>query len=417
MLNRRHLALNLLLAAGIAAAGPAAIAQPAATRNAAFSPIEAGQLLRRQFGTDLVELAYSARQNALFVAAPNWEDESRSRLLRLDPATLAVTGEVALTGKGFGVALDDAAGRIYLTQAFNGAISVVDIQAMQLVRQVQMMDKVDFAETFKRLAIPEHRTATLLPQLQRMKMAVDYPWRLREMVVDRQNERVFAPGLGLGLDSTLVVLNTRTLQAEKIVEGFGYNAVGIALDAQRGRVFVSNMRGQVFVVDARTLAITATLEVEADQLLNLVYDPVGNRLIGVDQGIDRDKARLQHLGTEYQRRSAGHRVFVLNADTGATLANLPSAQVPIGLVFDGARQRLYVANRGGVRVQEGAGALTVYDMANYALLQTLALAPHPNSLALDPASGRLFVTVKNDENHKKAKEDESVVRVQLRPGQ
>lgn len=419
MLNRRHLALNLLLAAGIAAAGPAAIAQPAATRNAtaAFSPIEAGQLLRRQFGTDVVELAYSASQQALFVAAPNWEDEKKSRLLRLDPATLAVTGEVALTGKGFGVALDDAAGRIYLTQAFNGAISVVDIQAMQLVRQVPMMEKVDFAETFKRLAIPEHRTAALLPQLQRMKMAVDYPWRLREMVVDRQNERVFAPGLGLGLDSTLVVLNTRTLQAEKIIEGFGYNAVGIALDPQRGRVFVSNMRGQVFVVDARTLAITATLEVEADQLLNMVYDPVGNRLIGVDQGIDRDKARLQHLGVEYQRRSAGHRVFVLDADTGATLANLPSAQVPIGLVFDGARQRLYVANRGGVRVKEGAGALTVYDMANYVLLQTLALAPHPNSLALDAAGGQLFVSVKNDENNKKAKEEESVVRIRLRPGQ
>ncbi|HVR54604.1 MAG TPA: hypothetical protein VMS38_33085 [Pseudorhodoferax sp.] len=418
MLNRRHLALNLLLAAGIAAAGPAAIAPPPATHNAAaFSPIEAGQLLRRPFGTDLVELAYSARQNALFVAAPNWEDETRSRLLRLDPATLAVTGEVALTGKGFGVALDDTAGRIYLTQAFNGAISVVDIQAMQLVRQVPMMEKVDFAETFQRLAIPAHRTATLLPQLQRMKMAVDYPWRLREMVVDTQNERVFAPGLGLGLDSTLVVLNTRNLQAEKIIEGFGYNAVGIALDARRGRVFVSNMRGQVFVVDARTLQITATLEVEADQLLNMVYDPAGNRLIGVDQGIDRDKARLQHLGTEYQRRSAGHRVFVLDADTGATLANLPSAQVPIGLLFDGARQRLYVANRGGVRVKQGTGALTVYDMANYALLQTLALAPHPNSLALDDAGGQLFVSVKNDENNKQARQDESVVRIRLRPGQ
>lgn len=426
MLKPWHFALNLIVVAGLSAcAGSGPTAQRTAAQNAdaaraaatPFSPIAPEQLLQRRIGSDVVELAYSARQNAVFVAAPHWEDEKKSRLLRLHPLTLEVTGEVALTGKGFGVALDDAAGRIYLTQAFNGAISVVDIQAMQLVRQVPMMEKVDFAETFKRLNIPQSRTAPLMPMLQRMGMAVDYPFRLREMVVDRKNERVFAPGLGLGLDSTLVVLNTRTLQPEKIIEGFGYNAVGIAIDPARERVFVSNMRGQVFVVDTRTLQITATLEVEADQLLNMVYDPAGNRLIGVDQGIDRDKARLQHLGHAYTRRSAGHRVFVLDADTGATLANMPSAEVPIGLWFDAARQRLYVANRGGVRVKEGAGALTVYDTGRYTLLQTLPLPPHPNSLAFDAAGGNLYVSVKNDGEGKDAKQDESVVRISLRAGQ
>jgi DNA-binding beta-propeller fold protein YncE len=316
-----------------------------------------------------------------------------------------------------GVALDDAAGRIYLTHGFNGAIGVVDIQAMKLVRLVPMVEKVDFAQTFEKQNFSEARKAQLLGMLKRFNMLVDHPYRLRELVVDPKNERVFAPGLGLGLDSVLVVMNTRTLEREKIVEGFGYNAVGIALDPVRGRVFVSNMRGQVFVVDARTLQITATLEVEADQLLNLAYDPAGNRLIGVDQGIDRDKARQEHLGREYKRRSEGHRVFVLDADTGRTLANMPSAEVPIGLWFDAPRQRLYVANRGGVRVKDGAGALTVYDMAGYTRLQTLPLAPHPNSVAFDAASATLFVTVKNDGSSKEAKKPESVVRVQLKPGQ
>ncbi|MFB0944520.1 MAG: hypothetical protein QMB23_05075, partial [Candidatus Nanopelagicales bacterium] len=39
-------------------------------------------------------------------------------------------------------------------------------------------------------------------------------------------------------------------------------------------------------------------EIEADQLLNLSYDPAQNRLFGVDQGIDRDDARNLHLERE-----------------------------------------------------------------------------------------------------------------------
>lgn len=178
------------------------------------------------------------------------------------------------------------------------------------------------------------------------------------------------------------VIDTRQNQLEKTIPGFGYNAVGIALDEVRHRVFVSNMQGQLIVVDTQTLEILHTLEIEADQLLNLVYDAATNRLFGVDQGIDRDRWRDMHLGKSYERRSAGHRVFVLDADTGKTLAEMPTDEVPIGLRYDGERQRLYVTNRGGIRVDAGAGTLTIYDTAGYTLLETISLPPHPNSMAL-----------------------------------
>ena len=112
----------------------------------------------------------------------------------------------------------------------------------------------------------------------------------------------------------LFVVDTRKRQLEKIIHGFGYNVVGITLDETGRRVFVSNMQGQLFVVDPDSLAVVSQWEIEVDQLLNMVYDPQQNRIFGVDQGIDRSDWRNNHLEREYVARSAGHQVFVLNAD-------------------------------------------------------------------------------------------------------
>ncbi|MBB6082608.1 YncE family protein [Castellaniella defragrans] len=409
-----RLTLGLLALAGLAACGtpgaPSTLAD-ARTGPAAHALIEARDILRRPLAADMVELAHSPRQRAVFVSAPDWKDESRSAVLRLDPNTLDVQARIPLDGKGFGVALDDAGGRLYLTQGFNGAITVVDTGRNRVLKRIPVMEKVDFRQAYAAHGLSAPRTAFLLEQLKKFGVSRDYPYKLREMVLDSRTDRLFAPGLGLGFDSVLFVIDTRTLELEKIVPGFGYNAVGIALDEAGGRVFVSNMRGQVMTVDARTLEITRTLEVQADQLLNLAYDARTNRLFGVDQGIDRDEWRNNHLEREYRRRSPGHRVFALDADTGRTLADMPAGEVPIALRHDARRHRLYVTNRGGVRPDKGAGSITVYDTDGYRLLQTLPMPPHPNGLALDEARGTLYATIKNDGERKKAGEPESVVRI------
>ncbi len=247
-------------------------------------------------------------------------------------------------------------------------------------------------------------------------MSEGFPWKLRELVFDPRSERLFLPGLGLGIDSVLLVVDTRKGQLETIIHGFGYNVVGITLDETGRRVFVSNMQGQLFVVDPDSLAIVSRWEIEADQLLNMVYDPQQNRIFGVDQGIDRSDWRNNHLEREYVARSAGHQVFALNADNGDVIARMATDEVPIGLAWDGERQRLYVANRKGIRVDIGEGTLTVFDTARYCLLQTIPMAPHPNSLAFDEDKQCLFITVKNDETMIKAGLPECVARMQLGEG-
>ena len=76
-------------------------------------------------------------------------------------------------------------------------------------------------------------------------------------------------------------------------------------------------------------------------------------------------------------------------------------------------QRVYIANRGGVRVEQGQGSISVLDVRHYRVLQTVELPPHPNSLALDTQGQQLYVTVKNDGQAKKKQKPESVVRIGL----
>lgn len=396
--------LSLLIATSLVVAGAAQ------ARDAGIKPED---IKRQPLSSAVVEMAFSPSQQALFVSAPDWKEEAKSRVLRLDPATLAVQAEIPLQVKGFGVALDDAGHRLYLTQGFNGSVGVVDTTTNRALASIPVTEKSMLEKTYKDAGISGKRLEFLLEELKRFKITEDYQYRIREVKYDAQTGRLFLPGLGFGVDSVLFVVDTKTKKLEKMIPGFGYNAVGITLDEKGRRVFVSNMQGQLITLNADTLAITSTKEIQADQLLNLVYDGKNNRLLGVDQGIDRDNYRNTHLERDYVKRSSGHRVFALDADSGKVLASELTDEVPIGLLLDDRNQRVYVANRNGVRVDHGAGTLTVFDSKTLKLLQTLDLPPHPNSLALDTSNNVLFVTVKNDGASTKAGKPESVVRIQL----
>ncbi|WP_437890837.1 YncE family protein [Phytobacter sp. V91] len=395
-----RLLATLLLAASVSATAKA------------DTVIKTENIQREAVASDLVELAWSDKQQAIFVTSPDWKDEKRSTVLRLDPQTLAVKATIPLEVKGFGVALDDAGNRLYLTEGFNGAVGVVDTASNQHLATIKLQKEENIESAWRKAGMQGEHLDFMLAELKRFKITDGYLYKVREARFDAQTGRLFLPGLGYGVDSVLFVVNTRTQKLEKIIPGFGFYAVGIAIDEKGRRVFVSNMQGQLMTVNADTLALTAKHEIQADQLLNLVYDPQGNRVLGVDQGIDRDKYRNYHLKETYNRRSSGHRLFALNADDGKLLASVETDEIPIGLLLDEQNQRVFVTNRNGVRVDKGDGTLSVFDAKTLQHLQTLPLPPHPNSLTLDAKSNTLFVTVKNDGESKKAGKAESIVRIQ-----
>ncbi|VUT06250.1 YncE family protein [Klebsiella spallanzanii] len=362
----------------------------------------------------VVELAWSAKQNAVFVSSPDWKDEKKSTVLRLNPQTLETQATISIDVKGFGVALDDENNRLYLTEGFNGSVGIVDTDTNRSLGSIKLQEQVNIESAWRKAGMSGERLDFMLAELKRFKISEGYLYKVREARFDAQTERLFLPGLGYGVDSVLYVVNTRTGKLEKTLPGFGFYAVGIAIDEKGRRVFVSNMQGQLMTVNADTLEIAGKHEIQADQLLNLVYDRKNDRILGVDQGIDRDKYRNYHLKETYTRRSSGHRLFALNAQDGKLLASIETKEVPISLLLDEDSERIYVTNRGGIRVEKGAGSLSVFESKTLAHLQTLPLLPHPNSLALDSKAHALFVTVKNDGAAAKANTEESVVRIPLR---
>lgn len=353
-----------------------------ASQTAAAAVQQQTQAQRQAVGQGLYEIAYSPRQHALYVAAAGGfgVDAAKPEVLRLNPDTLAVQASIALERKGFGIALDDEAGRLYVGNARDASITVIDTASGTVTGIIQLAQQVTDKEGKTR-----------------------YPHGFRELVLDKANHRLYAPGLDMR-DSALYVVDTRTLQVQSVLPGFGAGATGITLDAAKGKLYVSNLQGQLFIVDTATLQVGKPIEIQADQPLNLVFDTKRQRLLATDQGMARITEMRKKQQPDFQSRGPGNRVVILDPANGNLLGSIPTGNGPVALMLDEARDRLYVTNR-------EAGTVTIFDAGSHALLDTVSLPRHPNSLALEPKRGTVFVTVKNGRDAEKGS-PESVARLQ-----
>ncbi|MFU8834569.1 YncE family protein [Roseovarius autotrophicus] len=149
------------------------------------------------------------------------------------------------------------------------------------------------------------------------------------------------------------------LMAEAVLDG---GPIGIAVDAVRGRVFVSDWyEARVRVLDAATLMPLADLATAAAPA-GLDLSPDGRFLAAAERDADR--------------------VSVFDAATLAPLWQAPVGIRPFGLRFapDG---RLFVAN-------VGSDDVTVLDTGTGAALATIKVGARPYGVGF--AGGRAFVT-------------------------
>ena len=365
---RRRLLLALP-ALGLAAGRGARAAEPSVRRVA---PARA-----------LYELAYSPRRRALFVASAGGAgpDGPQSRLLRLDPETLAPQGEILLPRRGYGLVLDDAAGRAYVGHAADGAVSAVDVDAGQVLGTLQLTP-MNTGENGRQS--PAHG--------------------LRELRLTADGTRLFLPGMGVK-ESVLYAVRTDGLVLEKALGGIGPGATGLAFDAAGQRLFVSTILGRLFTIDPAVLAVRGEVACGgAEQPLNIVFDAASGHVLAVDQGSADIIRFLARNLPGYESRHPGNRVVAVEPETGEARWEVPTAAQPVSLLADARRGRLFVTQR-------AAGAVLVLDLARRAPVASIPLAPFPNSLALDDATGAVFVSVKNP--REKAAEHEAVARIAL----
>ncbi len=120
----------------------------------------------------------------------------------------------------------------------------------------------------------------------------------------------------------------------------------------------------VSVIDAATLAVTATI-------------PVGS---GPDGVAVEPAAGIVYVGNQ----NAGT-VSVINAATLAVTATIPVGSNPYGVAVDPAAGTVYVTNYRGATV-------SVIDAATRAVTATISVGPFPWEVAVDPAAGTAYVT-------------------------
>jgi len=332
-----------------------------------YAPVTAEQVTRADIAPALYELAYSKRQNAVFViSAGGWSDEAPpSYVLKLDPVTLAVQAQVELPQRGFGTTLDDTSDTLYIGTSETSIIAL-NTARLEVRGIVQLSTE----------KVPDERGG-----------GERYAYNLRELLLDKANHRLYAPGLAF-TGSVVFVVDTETFTLEKTIPGLGAVATGIALDADKGRLYIADFTGIITTINTTTLEIVNTWDSGADQPLNLALDTAGQRLFATDQGMEMVTGMQQRLIPDFKTRGPGNRVIVRNPEDGSVIGEFPTGNGPIAILPDWARQRLYVTNR-------EAGTVTVFDSQDYTLLDTIELPVHPNSLALDADANALYVSIKN----------------------
>ena len=404
----------------VALAVAAALSGCAATQDAAQSAVSSvkslagqAQVTRQAVAPALYEVAYSPSQDVVYVVSAGGfgPDAPASKVLRLDPKTLAVKGEISLSVNGFGLVLDDAAHRLYITDTRAGSLTVLDVASDTVVGTVALNEAPDAVSSQKpakasqaaRSGKTSRAGKTAKPAGEDNK---DGMYKYREVVLDRMHNRLYLPGMSLeaGSDGVLKVVDAHTLKVQKVVPGLGFGTTGIALDETAGKLYVSNLVGQLFVVDTGTLAVTGKFEVAADQLLNLAVDRAAGQVLAVDQGMARLDEKRQQDGIAYTPRGKGNQVVAIDPANGQVTRNIAVGTQPVALLPDAERNRLYVSNR-------DSGNVSIIDARTGHLLKSVDLQRHPNSLTLNPKTGEVYVTIKNARDAARGS-NESVARIQ-----
>ena len=223
-----------------------------------------------------------------------------------------------------------------------------------------------------------------------------------------------APDLHRGFTSngradSVTVFDLDTLKTLQEVKVPAHNPDCILYDAVGKHVFTFDGRSKdVTVLDASTLAVVATIPVP-DKPEFAQDDHAGHIFVNIESDpgqmvvIDSRKLAVQSTwplpgcsspsGLAIDR--AHHRLFsecdgnvmaVTNGDSGAQVAQVPIGRGPDAAAYDDKRGLVFSSN--------GEGTLTVVreeSADHYRVLETVKTQAGARTMALDPASGRIYL--------------------------
>lgn len=317
--------------------------------NEAAFEVKSGEVGERAYQSAV------SKDGKLYVASARGKS-LESGLVRLDAKTLAVEaeGEIAPSANAkdgvidvFGIAVDDANGRVWTTNTLNNTVTVYDAKDLKAVK-----------------VFPEGSIA--------------HP---RDVVIDQDNNRAY---VNAALTGDVEVYDSKTLEHldtlrfDAAVGRAVFGTMNLDLDAKAGRLYsVSRDTPWAGWVDLKTGKSTTF---EVPQIVGgsaIAHDPETGRMYIASQDSDNvvvlDKegklvadtyvgaggvgivwnARTKQV---YAATRAGGTVAVLDAD-GKLVANLPMGDVPNHLTVD-ADGAVYAVTMYGPKDESQAGTVT-----------------------------------------------------------
>lgn len=312
----------------------------------------------QSLGHGVYELVYDKGQNALYAAsAPSFEkDKTAGLVFQLDANSLKINHKITTDRRTFAVALDEANHTLYLGNAMEGSISLLDTRTNNVINTIQLSDESNPKKTA----------------------------HVREVVLDKKHHRLYISGIG-GKDSGLLwVVDTQKQQLVNTIEKF--DPVGFAVDETDDKVYAVTGKGELLTLDGKTSKVLSRVAIDPKEpkhyFLNIALNTAKNEGYIVDTNT-RD-------------------VLVVDLDSGKLLQRIPTPN-SIAVVYNAARHEIYVTHRNDQQI-------SVIDAKTYGVKHTIKTSAMPNSMVLSPDANTLYVSVKQDE---KSDQADYVVKIDL----
>ncbi len=309
-------------------------------------------------GHGVYELSQDTSQQAIFVAsAPSFDKDKTSGLVfKLDPQTLAIGEKIATTRRTFATAIDQQNHILYLGNALEGSLTLLDTRTGKELKIIPLSDDAD----------------------------ANKKAHVREVVLDAKHQRLYVSGIGEKGKGLLWVVDTDKQQLINTLEKL--EPVGFAVDTAGDRVYVVTGSGKLVTLDAKT----------SQPLSNVKVDPADPHHYFLNIALNT-KAGLGYIADTNTQD-----VLVVKLANGELVHRIPTPN-SIAVLYNAARDEIYVTHR-------NARQISVIDASSYAIKHTIKTAAMPNSLLLSPDARTLYVSVKQDE---KAKAADYVLKIDL----
>jgi Uncharacterized conserved protein len=360
VLTRRRIAVAIAVAAAV---GLTACQAPA--KNVRTTPVTSVQnaaaktdVTQRVLSDGLYEMTYAPAEKALYVAsAQGFKDVNGGVLYRLDPITLATTGQTHTDYKNFGMASDPDGHVFYTTNSLDGAVSKVDAKTGKVLKRVMFTEKGPDGDPMG---------------------AREILWHEGKLFIGAVGD----PGLVWVVDAETMTLKTRIKNAGKWVTGIIYSPTA-------DRIYAANGGGEILVINPKTYRIEQRWtpgDGKSYLFLNMATDPKTGHLFVTDDS----KAKT---------------TLVFDERTGKVIKRLDGDA--LGIKFDAKRNAVFISQRESKKVLQ-------LDATTLAVKKSWSFETHPNSLLISPDGQSLYVTLKQDFNDDNStKGPDSVARIAL----